>query len=230
MTEQNSMPRKKVILRALLLGACLLVIAGVTVISVLAANNWGKGMPQLDEGNDHIADGNNNGDNNDDVTPDDGNDEDDKDDTAGTDDNKPVDAEEGFVLPVENIDIVTGYVFGKDATLGHYHFHSGLDFAAEAGTQVVACLDGTVESIVTGDRLNGTTVTIAHADGIKTVYSYIDAAEGLEVGHTVTRGQAIGTVAQANGAEFALGPHLHFAVYEGETTANPEDFLPITQK
>ena len=80
------------------------------------------------------------------------------------------------------------------------------------------------------DRLNGTTVTISHDNGLKTVYSFIDAAEGLEAGQSVERGEVIGTIAEANGAEMALGPHLHFAVYDDGELANPEDYLEIAKK
>lgn len=221
MNEQRRMTRKKLLTRALIVSACLMVIAAVTVTCVFAANDWGRNLSTVDQDDkDEIK--NPDDDKDEDNTPDDDDEQD--------DDDTPTSGETTFALPVSDVDIVTGYVFCKDVTLGHYHFHSGLDFAADAGTEVVSCLDGTIESIVVGDRLDGTTVTIAHDNGLKTVYSYIDAAEGLEAGQSVERGQAIGTVAEANGAELALGPHLHFAVYENGELTNPEDFLEIAEK
>lgn len=225
MNEQKRMTRKKLLTRALLIAACLMVIAAVTVTCVFAANDWGRNFSTVDQD-----------DNNQIQNP--GKDDDDKqtggdqtdDNDDQTDNDKPTATDTTFALPVSDVDIVTGYVFCKDVTLGHYHFHSGLDLAADAGTEVVSCLDGTVESVVVGDRLNGTTVTISHDNGLKTVYSFIDAAEGLEAGQSVERGEVIGTVAEANGAEMALGPHLHFAVYEDGELANPEDYLEITEK
>lgn len=217
MNEQKRMSRKKLLTRALIIAACLMVIAAVTVTCVFAANDWGRGFSTIDQDdNDEIK------------NPDD--DKDDEDDNDDDDDDKPTAGDTTFALPVSDIEVVTGYVFCQDATLGHYHFHSGLDLAAEVGTEVVSCLDGTVESVVVGDRLNGTTVTISHDNGIKTVYSYIDAAEGLKAGQKVERGEVIGKIAEANGAELAIGPHLHFAVYEDGELANPEDFLEITEK
>ena len=209
MNEQKRMTRKKLLTRALIIAACLMVIAAVTVTCVFAANDWGRNFSTVDkDDNTQIQ------------NPDD--DKDDDDQTGGDD--------QTFALPVSDIDIVTGYVFCKDVTLGHYHFHSGLDLAADAGTEVVSCLDGTVESIVVGDRLNGTTVTISHDNGLKTVYSFIDAAEGLEAGQSVERGEVIGTIAVANGEELAIGPHLHFAVYDDGELAIPEDYLEIAKK
>ena len=221
MNEQKTTPKKKTFLKSIIFAVCLLAIAAVTVTCVFAANNWGRDLNQLDDGNsDNIQTDGGNADGNLFPLPDD-------EANAG---NEPVASDEGFALPLEDMEIVTGYTFGKDATLGHYHFHSGIDISAEAGTEVTACMDGEIESIVTGDRLNGTTVTIAHADGIKTVYSYIDTAEGLEAGDTVERGQVIGTVSSDSGAEFALGPHLHFAVYEDGALSDPEDLLSLSQK
>ena len=225
MNEQKRMTRKKLLTRALLIAACLMVIAAVTVTCVFAANDWGRNFSTVDQ-DDNNQIQNPGKDDDDEQTG--GDQTDDNDDQ--TDNDKPTATDTTFALPVSDVDIVTGYVFCKDVTLGHYHFHSGLDLAADAGTEVVSCLDGTVESVVVGDRLNGTTVTISHDNGLKTVYSFIDAAEGLEAGQSVERGEVIGTVAEANGAEMALGPHLHFAVYEDGELANPEDYLEITEK
>jgi len=44
----------------------------------------------------------------------------------------------------------------------------GIDFAADAGTNVVAVYDGTIESVTTS-YLQGTTVTIDHGNGLKSV-------------------------------------------------------------
>ena len=225
MNEQKRMTRKKLLTRALLIAACLMVIAAVTVTCVFAANDWGRNFSTVDQ-DDNNQIQNPGKDDDDEQTG--GDQTDDNDDQ--TDDDKPTATDTTFALPVSDVDIVTGYVFCKDVTLGHYHFHSGLDLAADAGTEVVSCLDGTVESIVVGDRLNGTTVTISHDNGLKTVYSFIDAAEGLEAGQSVERGEVIGTIAEANGAEMALGPHLHFAVYDDGELANPEDYLEIAKK
>ena len=225
MNEQKRMTRKKLLTRALLIAACLMVIAAVTVTCVFAANDWGRNFSTVDQ-DDNNQIQNPGKDDDDEQTG--GDQTDDNDDQ--TDNDKPTATDTTFALPVSDVDIVTGYVFCKDVTLGHYHFHSGLDLAADAGTEVVSCLDGTVESVVVGDRLNGTTVTISHDNGLKTVYSFIDAAEGLKAGQSVERGEVIGTVAEANGAEMALGPHLHFAVYDDGELANPEDYLEIAKK
>ena len=214
MSEQKKTNKRKILTRTLILAACILVIAAITVTIVFAANNWGhrdvlidSGITQPDNPGDNP--GGNMGGNNDDKK----------------DDDKPTSSPDTFVSPVAVVDIATGYDFGKDATLGHWHFHTGLDMMAEAGTSVFACLDGTVEKIVVGDQLDGTSVTISHANGLKTVYTFIEAKNGLKEGDKVTRGQVIGTVAEANGSEYLLGSHLHFEVFKNGEWADPTDYL-----
>ena len=128
------------------------------------------------------------------------------------------------------MNVINTFDFGKDVTLGHWHFHTGLDMAAEVGAAVVACLDGTVEEVVIDDKLDGTTVTIQHENGLKTVYSYIDVKEGLKKGDSVKRGEQIGTVSEPEGAEFKQEAHLHFEVIENGEKKDPATFLDIAEK
>ena len=217
MSEQKKTNKRKILIRSLILAACILVIAAITVTIVLAANNWGRTSFQIDSG----------------VNQPDNTDGDKPGDNPGDDkdkDDKPTSNPDEFVSPVSKVEISTGYDFGKDATLGHWHFHTGLDMMAEAGTSVVSCLDGTVEEIVVGDYLDGTSVTISHANGLKTVYTFIEVKDGLKKGDKITRGQVIGTVAEANGSEYLLGSHLHFEVFKNGEWADPTDYLSGTAK
>ncbi len=222
MSEEKKTSKRKLLVRYLLLAACILLIAAITVISVCAANDWFRVdvSQQLD---DNKGDDNND-DKPDPVTPpDDGNDD--------NNDNKPTATDTSWVTPVATVNVITPYDFTEDITLKHcWHFHSGLDFAAEVGTPVVSCYDGTVESIVTGDELDGNKVTIRHANGVKTVYSFIDVKEGLKKGDEVKRGDKIGTVAEPTGAECLLDPHIHFEVIENGTQTDPDKFLDVTIK
>ena len=224
MSEQKKTNKRKILTRTLILAACILVIAAITVTIVLAANNWGRGNMRIDSSitKPDSPDGNY-GDNPGGNT--DGDKDKDKDKDKDQDKDKPTSNPNEFASPVAVIDVANGYDFSKDATLGHWHFHTGLDMMAQAGTQVFACLDGTVEKIVTGDYLDGTSVTIAHANGLKTVYTFIDAKSGLKEGDKVTKGESIGTVAEANGSEYLLGSHLHFEVFNNGDWADPTDYL-----
>lgn len=156
-------------------------------------------------------------------TPDDGEEEEPDED---------VDTEVVFSLPVANATVAQTYSFWYNSTLNRYCLHTGLDFAAEAGTEVTAAYAGTVESI-TEDILEGGKVVLSHGDGLYTVYASIDAASGLRVGDTVGQGETIGTVsaaADAMGNEYNEGAHLHFGVFENGESIDPTAYLEIDEK
>lgn len=156
-------------------------------------------------------------------TPDDGEEEEPDED---------VDTEVVFSLPVANATVAQTYSFWYNSTLNRYCLHTGLDFAAEAGTEVTAAYAGTVESI-TEDILEGGKVVLSHGDGLYTVYASIDAASGLRVGDTVEQGETIGTVsaaADAMGNEYNEGAHLHFEVLEGGEQIDPAAYLDYDEK
>ncbi len=156
-------------------------------------------------------------------TPDDGEEEEPDED---------VDTEVVFSLPVANATVAQTYSFWYNSTLNRYCLHTGLDFAAEAGTEVTAAYAGTVESI-TEDILEGGKVVLSHGDGLYTVYASIDAASGLRVGDTVGQGETIGTVsaaADAMGNEYNEGAHLHFEVLEDGKQIDPAAYLDYDEK
>ena len=155
---------------------------------------------------------------------------DDTDNSDDDDDSDDVSSSYEFIAPVAQVDVINDYTFYHNTTLDCYHFHTGLDMSGEVGTEVMACLDGTVESITVGDVLDGTKVTLSHANGVKTCYYFIDAAETLKVGDTVSRGDVIGTIAQPAGSEYKDGAHLHFEVYKDGAVADPNDYLDIAEK
>ena len=222
MSEQKKTNKRKILTRTLILAACILVIAAITVTTIFAVNDWGNKGIHIDSGTNQPnkpSDGDN--------KPNNPSDDDNNDDNN---DDKPTSNPDEFASPVSVVDIATGYDFGKDATLGHWHFHTGPHMKAEAGTSVMACLDGTVENIITEDRLDGTSVTISHANGIKTVYTFIEAKSGLKKGDKVKKGDVIGTVAEANGSEYLIGPHLHFEVFKNGEWVDPTDYLNGSSK
>ena len=224
MSEQNNQKnnKKRLLTYYLILGACILLIAAVTVTVIFAVRGNDNSF-EIDNGGGDVVDG---GDQNDDDDNDDVNDDNDDDDEPSDD----VSSAYEFIAPVAELDIINDYTFYYNKTLDCYHYHTGLDMAAEAGTQVLACVDGTVESITVGDILDGTKIVLSHADGVKTSYYFIDAAEGLEVGDTVKRGDVIGTVAEPVGSEYKEGAHLHFEVTKNGELADPNDYLDIAEK
>ncbi len=111
-------------------------------------------------------------------------------------------------------------------TTRDWRTHNGMDFAAEAGTPVLAAADGTVYTIY-NDETMGTTVVIRHEDGYVTTYSSLADDVTVSVGQEVTLGQAIGYVGTTALVETTLGDHVHFSVSCGGTPVDPEDFFQL---
>ncbi len=108
-------------------------------------------------------------------------------------------------------------------TLKEWTVHMGIDIKAEKGSAVSASESGTVESIKNDPRY-GLTVTIAHANGFKTIYSNLLSAEFVSEGQTVEKGQTIGSVGSSGVFEIADSEHLHFEMTENGNTVNPANY------
>ena len=109
-------------------------------------------------------------------------------------------------------------------TTRDWRVHNGIDYAAEAGTPVVAAADGTVYTTYQDESM-GTTVVISHDGGYVTMYSSL--AEELEVaaGDKVTAGQTVGYVGNSAMLESAIGDHVHFMVTCNDQYMDPNEFL-----
>lgn len=124
-----------------------------------------------------------------------------------------------FSLPVagKKIGPYSGGKLVKDATLGEWRTHDGLDLGAAKGTPVYAAGRGTVAS-VKEDGLWGTVVSIDHPNGLTTVYCGIADAtvhEGDEVADRSRSAQ------WARSLRACPEDHLHFAVKKGEKWVDP---------
>ncbi|MCI2106378.1 MAG: M23 family metallopeptidase [Intestinimonas sp.] len=116
-------------------------------------------------------------------------------------------------------------VLAYDETMGDWRTHSGIDIAADLGTQVLATSAGTVED-VKQDDLMGTTVIIRHADDMESVYSNLAALPTVKTGDKVSTGDVIGSVGQTAIAESARPPHLYFEMRQKGQPVDPETILP----
>ena len=137
-----------------------------------------------------------------------------------------------FAVPVVNSTVTKDYTSSTvvyNQTLGVYTGHMGMDFSAEAGSNVVAVWEGKVESITTS-YLKGTTIVIDHGNGLKSIYNSLDALENLSEGQTVTKGEVIGYVSDNNRQEYKDGPHLHFEVTLDNEWVDPDEYLMMAEK
>lgn len=207
--KQKTQPTKKrILMYYLILAACLLVIAAVTVgvvFGVRANNN----LPSINVPNEP---------NNPDKP--------DKPDEPVVDTSTKYE----FIVPVQTVNVTQTHVLWHNKTLNIFRLHNGMDFGANAGTEVYAAVDGTVKSVNINDRLYGAVIEIEHADGVRTVYKFVEPVSTLKAGDTVNRGDVIATVATATGVENADGEHLHFEVYKNNTAQDPDLYLNIISK
>ncbi len=137
-----------------------------------------------------------------------------------------------FDLPVKDAVILKEYVGASvvyNQTIGSYTGHKAIDFAGEEGQSVFACYSGVVESIVTS-KLEGTTITIDHSNGLKSVYNSVEIAENIETGAIVEKGEVIGYMSTNNKKEYLDGPHLHFEVVENGKKIDPNKYLVMEDK
>ena len=114
------------------------------------------------------------------------------------------------------------YTFGRDTLpSGGIIRWNGIGIAAGVGTQVRSVEAGKVR-LVGQFGTYGLTVVLEHGNGYYSVYSHLQSA-AVELGSTVTRGQAIGAV---GGENSDYGPHLHFEIRgENQVALDPTEWL-----
>ena len=103
--------------------------------------------------------------------------------------------------------------------------HSGMDWAAERGTPVVATNRGRV--VLVGDFFfGGRLVTLDHGLGLYTLYMHLDRVDVTE-GSLIGRGETLGAVGSTGRA---TGPHLHFQVQHKRSRVDPAALLELPLK
>jgi hypothetical protein len=87
--------------------------------------------------------------------------------------------------------------------------HTGIDFDASEGAQVVAPAPGTILSAGIGPNPESLAIDIQHDLGFKTSYNHLSKTL-VSAGQRVSRGQTMGLV----GSTGTFYPHLHFEIYQ----------------
>jgi murein DD-endopeptidase MepM/ murein hydrolase activator NlpD len=120
--------------------------------------------------------------------------------------------------PVKGGRYTSGFGMRNHPLLRRVRMHSGVDWAAPAGTPILAAGDGTVEQ-VGGKGGYGNYVRIRHANGFSTAYGHmLRYAAGVSPGVAVKQGQIIGYVGSTG---LSTGPHCHFEVLVNNQAVNP---------
>ena len=141
--------------------------------------------------------------------------------TAGTKLNSPVD---GRVIKPYAMDCL---IYSK--TLNQWMTHSGVDIAAQKGSEVRAVAAGTVEW-VTDDDLLGTCVLIDHGSGFKTLYCGLEKEPPVHDGDAVPARGLIGLLGDTAISECADESHLHFEVLKDGLPVDPVGYVLISKE
>lgn len=196
---------------------CIAAVGTMITLTVISKSNDDSDFIVPGDNGDVVKPGT------DDKQPDDGNKDGDKDGEKQTSGEAVV-----FSAPVSGGSIVQGYsdtVLVFSSTLKQWNVHLGVDYAAEAGSDVTAAYDGVVYS-VTEDLLNGTVITIDHGNGLRTSYGGVDPT-GVKVvsGQSVSAGDVIALMGNSALNEYGMGAHLHFEILENGRQVNPMNYL-----
>lgn len=113
--------------------------------------------------------------------------------------------------------------YGYDESFGDYRFHSGVDWQAAEGADVLAALPGEIAAL-TQDSVYGDGVVLRCGEKLELVYYGLSPAEGLAVGKEVKAGDRLGAVTAPPLFEESYPPHLHLEIWlDGEPT-NPAEY------
>ncbi len=124
-----------------------------------------------------------------------------------------------FRLPV-NAPMSSRFGYRVHPIFGDTRLHTGLDFAAGAGTPIRAAGPGRV--VWAGARGGyGNLVAIDHGNGLATLYAHQSRID-VTIGQRVVTGEVLGLVGSTG---FSTGPHLHFETRELGTPADPQLYL-----
>ncbi len=109
-------------------------------------------------------------------------------------------------------------------TMDDWRAHTGTDYAADLGSEVVAAWDGQVTEVYK-DKLWGHTIVIKHQGELESVYKNLSPEIFVEKGQLVEGGQAIGLVGKSADIESLESPHLHFELFYKGTVINPISYV-----
>jgi len=102
-----------------------------------------------------------------------------------------------------------------------FGFHGGADYAAPAGTPVLAARGGRVAETGFNDIL-GNYIVLEHSGGFETVYGHLDHAS-VSLNDEVRSGMILGAVGSTG---MVTGPHLHFEIRQHGRSRDPQPMLP----
>ena len=127
-----------------------------------------------------------------------------------------------YIFPLEdaNAEVLDSYGWQEHPVTKQKSLHSGVDLAADYGTNVLAVADGTVLDC-SYDMAYGYILTLAHKDGVQTQYAHLSEFL-VKAGDAVRQGQII---AKTGSSGWSTGPHLHLGVLIDGEAVDPLEAL-----
>ena len=127
-----------------------------------------------------------------------------------------------YIFPLEDAhaEVTVFYGWRENPAVRQKSFHSGVDLAADYGTNVLAVADGTVLDC-SYDAAYGYILTLEHENGVQTQYAHLSEFL-VEPGDTVQQGQII---AKTGGSGWSTGSHLHLGVLIDGEAVDPLEVL-----
>ena len=107
--------------------------------------------------------------------------------------------------------------------LKDWRAHSGVDFEAELGENVIVSAKGVVEDVF--DSNMGRCVVVDHQNGFKTMYANLDEDTEVKEGDILNAGDIIGKVGNTALGDATDMPHLHFEMMKEEACVNPVEYF-----
>ena len=115
-----------------------------------------------------------------------------------------------FIWPVPGYTYISsGFGYRKSG------FHHGIDIPVPSGTDVLAAADGKIILSDNNHASYGKYIMIDHGNGYRTLYAH--GSKLVRTSGTVTQGEVIMLSGNTGNS---TGPHLHFELYEFNTTRN----------
>ena len=127
-----------------------------------------------------------------------------------------------YIFPLEdaNAEVTNPYGWQAHPVTKQKSLHSGVDLAADYGTNVLAVADGTVLDC-SYDAAYGYILTLEHENGVQTQYAHLSEFL-VNAGAEVRQGQII---AKTGDSGWATGPHLHLGVLIDGEAVDPLEAL-----
>lgn len=99
--------------------------------------------------------------------------------------------------------------------------HTGIDYKAPLGTEILASGSGTVIKVSDKKKGFGKMIIVKHCNTYETLYAHMNAF-AVKEGDKVKAGQVIGYVGSTG---MSVGSHLHFEVRKNGKPVNPNPYL-----